>query len=51
VNAANSLQTQAYQVALKNLQAHCDIICPDVLCREPQLGNCVALMTGGGVCR
>jgi hypothetical protein len=51
VNRADSPQTQAYQVALKAFMAECDIVCPDVLCKQPQIGNCVAGPAGGGSCR
>jgi hypothetical protein len=51
VNSANSQQTVDYQTALKNFLSTCDIACPDVLCKQPQIGNCVAGPAGGGSCR
>jgi hypothetical protein len=51
VNSANAQPTLDYQIALKTFQASCDVVCPDVLCREPQIGNCVADPTGSGACR
>jgi len=50
---SNGQQTQSYLAALKKLlqTPGCAPICPDVLCREPQIGNCVANAVGGGSCR
>jgi hypothetical protein len=51
VNSANSPPTQAYLAALKTFQAECDVACPELPCKQPQIGNCVAGPAGGGSCR
>jgi hypothetical protein len=42
--------TQEYLAALKAFQAECDVACPDIVCRVPQLYNCATSPNGGAAC-